>query len=110
MGKNSSERGSRDNWTTHPKVLADVQAAIMKDAPPQTDGAARRSDTAGDTGDTGGPAARRGVAMKYYEILRNPVNRDPPAYVIPSDQPHFLTPTKFVNTLIQNGITIQPAT
>jgi len=48
--------------------------------------------------------------MKYYEILRNPVNRDPRAYVIPSDQPDFLTATKFVNTLIKNGITIQRAT
>src|SRR5206468_2597914 len=43
MGENSIERGSEDNWTIHPKVLADVQAAIMKDAPPQPDGAARRS-------------------------------------------------------------------
>ena len=51
--------------------------------------------------------AARGVPMKYYEILRNPVNRDPRAYVIPSDQPDFLTATKFVNTLIKNGITIQ---
>jgi len=111
MGKNSIERGSRDNWTIHPKVLADVQAAITKDAPPQPDGAARRSgDAAGDAGDTGGQAARRGVSMKYYEILRNPVNRDPRAYVIPSDQPDFLTATKFVNALIKNGITIQRAT
>ena len=111
MGKNSIERGSRDNWTIHPKVLADVQAAITKDAPPQADGAARRSaDAASDAGDTGGQAARRGVSMKYYEVLRNPVNRDPRAYVIPSDQPDFLTATKFVNTLIKNGITIQRAT
>ncbi|MEP6911967.1 MAG: M14 metallopeptidase family protein [bacterium] len=110
MGKNSIERGSHDNWTIHPKVLADVQAAITKDASPQADGAARRSGDAGDAGDTGGQAARRGVAMKYYEILRNPVNRDPRAYVIPSDQSDFLTATKFVNTLIKNGITIQRAT
>jgi len=111
MGKNSIERGSHDNWTIHPKVLADVQAAIAKDTPPG-DGAGRRSaDAAGDAGDTGGQAAaRRGVAMKYYEILRNPVNRDPRAYVIPSDQPDFLTATKFVNALIKNGITIQRAT
>ena len=109
MGKNSIERGSRDNWTIHPKVLADVQAAIAKDAPP--DAAARRgADAAGDTGDTGGQAARRGVSLKYYEILRNPVNRDPRAYVIPSDQPDFLTATKFVNALIKNGVTIQRAT
>lgn len=113
MGKNSIERGSRDNWTIHPKVLADVQAAIAKDAPPQAEGAGRRGGdgAGGDTGDTGGGGGRqRGVSMKYYEILRNPVNRDPRAYVIPSDQPDFLTATKFVNALIKNGVAIERAT
>jgi hypothetical protein len=114
MGKNSIERGSRDNWTIHPKVLAEVQAAIAKDAPPQAEGAGRRGGDAagGDAGDTGGGGGgrQRGVAMKYYEILRNPVNRDPRAYVISSDQPDFLTATKFVNALIKNGVAIERAT
>ncbi|HVQ39365.1 MAG TPA: M14 metallopeptidase family protein, partial [Pyrinomonadaceae bacterium] len=114
MGKNSIERGSRDHWTIHPKVLAEVQAAVAKDAPPQTEGGARRGGDAagGDAGDTGGGggAGRRGIALKYYEILRNPVNRDPRAFVIPSDQPDFLTATKFVNTLVKNGIAIERAT
>jgi hypothetical protein len=113
MGKNSIERGSRDNWTIHPKVLAEVQAAIAKDAPPQSDAARRSTDAAAsDAGDSGGggQASRRGVPIKYYEILRNPVNRDPRAYVIPSDQPDFLTATKFVNALIKNGIAIHRAT
>ncbi len=54
--------------------------------------------------------ARRGVPLKYYEVLRNPANRDPRAYVIPADQSDFLTATKFVNALIKNGITVQRAT
>ena len=66
--------------------------------------------TPGDTGDTGGPASRRGVNIKYYEMLRNPKDRDPRGYVIPSDQPDFLTATKFVNALIKNGIAVQRAT
>jgi hypothetical protein len=114
MGKNSIERGSRDNWTIHPKVLAEVQAAVARDAPPQAEGAGRRGGdaAAGDAGDTGGGGGgrQRGVPMKYYEILRNPVNRDPRAYVIPSDQADFLTATKFINTLIKNGIAIERAT
>ncbi len=113
MGKNSIERGSRDNWTIHPKVLAEVQAAIAKDAASQTDATRRGADaTTADAGDSGGggQGGRRGVPLKYYEVLRNPANRDPRAYVIPSDQPDFLTATKFVNTLIKNGITIQRAT
>ena len=43
-------------------------------------------------------------------MLRNPKDRDPRGYVIPSDQPDFLTATKFVNALIKNGITVQRAT
>lgn len=111
MGKNSIERGSRDNWTIRPKALAEVQAAIAKDAPAQ--GARRGADgagDAGDAGDTGGPASRRGVNIKYYEMLRNPKDRDPRGYVIPSEQPDFLTATKFVNALIKNGVTVQRAT
>ena len=88
MGKNSIERGSRDNWTIHPKVLADVQAAITKDAPPGEAAARRGADATADSGDTGGPATRRGVSMKYYEILRNPVNRDPRTYVIQIGRAH----------------------
>ena len=114
MGKNSIERGTRDNWTIHPKLLAEVQAAIAKDAPPQAEGAGRRGGdgAGGDAGDAGGGGGGRprGVAMKYFEILRNPVNRDPRAYVIPSNQPDFLTATKFVNALIKNGVVIERAT
>src|SRR6185369_9191529 len=55
-------------------------------------------------------AFQRGVPVKYYEMLRNPVNRDPRGYIIPSDQPDFLTAVKFINTLLKNGITIHQAT
>jgi hypothetical protein len=36
--------------------------------------------------------------------------RDPRGYIIPSDQPDFPTATKFIDTLIKNGITVQRAT
>jgi len=36
--------------------------------------------------------------------------RDPRGYIIPSDQADFPTATKFINTLIKNGITIHRAT
>jgi len=48
--------------------------------------------------------------MKYWELLRRPEWRDPRGYIIPSDQPDFLTATKFVNALIKGGITIHRAT
>jgi hypothetical protein len=108
MGKNSIERGSRDHWTIHPKVIADVNAAVAKD-PPQP-GGARRAGEAPGAGDSPQPALQRGVPIKYFDLLRKPENRDPRGYIIPSDQPDFLTATRFINALIKNGITINRAT
>jgi Zinc carboxypeptidase len=119
MGKNSIERGSEDYWTITPKRITEIQAAIAKDStqPAQAAGTEERqrraagiaSDApAGDSPQFGGQP--RGVSMKYYEMLRAPDKRDPRGYIVPSDQADFLTATKFINTLIKNGITIHRAT
>jgi hypothetical protein len=42
--------------------------------------------------------------------MPDPRRRDPRGYVLPSDQPDFLTATKFVNALIRAGITVHRAT
>ena len=48
-------------------------------------------------------STRRRRGHKYFaEYLRDPAQRDPRGYIIPSDQPDFLTATKFVNTLRQD--------
>ncbi len=93
MGKNSIERGSRDNWTVYPRRIASVQTATAKER--------EQSERAGRPG---------GVPLKYYEMLRDPALRDPRAYILPSDQPDFLTATKFVNALIKTGVTALRAT
>jgi zinc carboxypeptidase len=120
MGKNSIERGSRDHWTITPKRIAEVQAIIAKEMPQAQGGAGegqgrRAAAAAGDAapaGDSpqgfGGQA--RGVPLKYYEMLRAPDKRDPRGFIIPSNQPDFLTATKFINVLIKTGITIHRAT
>jgi hypothetical protein len=54
------------------------------------------------------PKKLRGV--RAAEELRTPANRDPRGYVIPFNQPDFLTAVKFVNTLIKNGVTVLRAT
>ncbi|MFY9572994.1 MAG: M14 metallopeptidase family protein [Blastocatellia bacterium] len=118
MGKNSIERGSRDNWTLTPKRISEVQAAIAKDTPPgggQAEGRDRRAGGAASEAPSDSPLAlagvtARGVPLKYYEMLRAPDKRDPRGYIIPSDQPDSLTAGKFINTLIKNGITIHRAT
>jgi len=40
---------------------------------------------------------------------RDPRLRDPRAYIVPADQPDFLTATKFVNALLRTGITVRRA-
>ncbi|PYS07493.1 MAG: peptidase [Acidobacteria bacterium] len=90
MGMNSIERGSRDTWTNTPRRIENVQMQVVKD---------RAVTGRGGT-----------VPLKYYEALRDPALRDPRGYIIPADQPDFLTATKFVNALIKNGITIHRAT
>jgi hypothetical protein len=42
--------------------------------------------------------------------LRAKQDRDPRGYILPADQPDFLTATKFVNTLLKNAVIVQRAT
>jgi hypothetical protein len=100
MGKNSIRKGSEDTWTIYPKRVAEVQAAIAKEE--GTGGQTARTDI--------GAGFIPTAPTKYFKLLRDPAKRDARAYIIPSDQPDFLTATKFVNTLIKNGITIHRAT
>ncbi len=92
MGKNSIDKGSRDNWTIVPNVIAEVEAQIQKDNVTASSGRSRS------------------YPIKYYDLLQNPDNRDPRGYILPANQADFLTATKFINTLIKNGITIHRAT
>src|SRR5262249_14803070 len=103
MGKNSIERGSRDSWTVSPHRLSAVEARANADRE-QT----QRAAGAGG-GQRGGGNLNGEAAKKYLDMLRDPKMRDPRGYVIPSDQPDFLTAIKFLNTLIKNGIEIQSA-
>ncbi|HEV2689853.1 MAG TPA: M14 family metallopeptidase, partial [Bryobacteraceae bacterium] len=105
MGKNSIDRGSRDNWTITPKRIAAAQEAAAKIP------ASRNSPVVGG-GD--GPGGGRGAAIVpseiYNSVLHDPQMRDARAYVIPSDQADFATATKFINVLLKNGIAVHKAT
>src|SRR6516164_3182916 len=82
MGKNSIERGNRDSWTTTYHKVTAAEAAV----------------------------GTQGTPDQFKEIFRNPEQRDPRGFIVPSNQPDFPTATKFINTLIKNGITINRAT
>ena len=51
-----------------------------------------------------------GGSSASYERLRAPQSRDPRGYILPSDQPDFLTAAKFVEALRRSGITVHRAT
>jgi hypothetical protein len=93
MGRNSIERGSQDRWTVHPKMLDAIEAAA-------------RADGAIQQGGRGG--AR--LPAQYADMMNDPAQRDPRGYILPSDQPDFPTATKFVNTLLKNGVAVDRAT
>jgi len=97
MGANSIERGSRDSWTVTPSKVDELASAAPY-TPPGEDPADRR------------PWAPKRVDPKLYkEVLQNPDDRDPRAFVITPDQPDFPTAVAFLNTLIKNGVDVEKA-
>jgi hypothetical protein len=115
MGKNSIERGSRDSWTVTPKRIEALRAAAGTGASaPGGRAAAAAAGAPEPSSDLPAPppGGGRGGAVDsklYASVLHDPALRDPRGYIIPSDQPDFPTATKFINTLIKNGITIHRA-
>jgi hypothetical protein len=104
MGRNSIRRGSTDTWSVTPKKVAALQAALAQDS-------ARAAG--GDGGATGAPRPQTTSPAEmatYVATMRNPQDRDPRGYLIPADQPDFLTATKFVNSLIKTGIAVHRTT
>jgi hypothetical protein len=104
MGRNSIRRGSTDTWTITPRKIAALQAALPQDSVRPAGGDAGAG--AGGRPQTTSPAEM----ATYVAVMRNPQDRDPRGYIIPANQPDFLTATKFVNTLIKTGIAVQRAT
>jgi hypothetical protein len=81
MGTNSIERGNEDSWTTLPAEIDAVAETV-----------------------------ERGTREDWERALRDPADRDPRGFIMPSDQRDFLTATKFVNTLLYNGVDVHRAT
>jgi hypothetical protein len=104
MGQNSIERGSRDHWTTRPGRLEEIVKLAAADRS-GTD----TTETTPDAPESTSSNAVPRLAMKYWDLLRQPGWRDPRGYILPADQPDFPTAVKFVNTLLKNGIAIHRA-
>jgi hypothetical protein len=107
MAKNAIEKGSRDNWTIHPQRIDAAREAIEAESREGAEAGGRRGGapaTASAFGRGGAPVA------VYNNVLHDPKMRDPRAFVLPADQPDFLTATKFMNILIKGGVTVHRAT
>jgi hypothetical protein len=99
---NQIERGSRDHWTVTPKRMEALYAVLEEnDATEQFVGP--------QTGALKGYFSL-GSPPEYFAELRKPQDRDPRGYILPSHQADFPTATKFVNTLIKNGVRVHRAT
>ncbi len=86
MGRRAIVRGSEDSWTPSPsRVLALTEKM----------------------GGRGGAAERE---TELLALLRTPKDRDPRGYIIPSNQPDFLTAIKFINALREVNIAVRRAT
>ncbi|MBC6110171.1 M14 metallopeptidase family protein [Pedobacter fastidiosus] len=98
MGRNSIDRGSKDNWSFSPKKIEAINEAAKND---------KGATVTGGESDFG---ARRQMSMKAYDtVMKAPVNRDARGYILSANQPDFNTAVKFLNALIRTGIVVEKA-
>jgi Zinc carboxypeptidase len=88
MGRRAIARGSQDSWTPSPTRIQ------------------RLAEASG--GGRGGGSPERDA--ETWAALRRPEHRDPRGYIIPADQPDFLTAIKFVNALREVNVAVHRAT
>ena len=113
MGRNSIQRGSKDSWTVTPMRIEAMKADAAKDkaGDKSTAAVAGTPPSLADRNEFFNQNGAGAIAAKFYaQDLHDPKLRDARGYIISTDQPDFPTATKFVNTLIKNGITVQKAT
>ena len=99
-GMNSIERGSKDYWTLTPKWIDQLNADIEKYR--------AENPSAGVMASSG--RIQNTPPAELLNSLRTKENRDPRGYIIPSDQPDFLTATKFIHALQKAGVDVHRAT
>ena len=90
MGRDEIQWGSEDNWIVTPHVLADVEA--------------KAAAAGGGRGGRGGSAP-----AALYAEFRKPEMRMPRGYIIPANQPDFLTAEKFLVALQKVGLIVHRA-
>ncbi len=103
MGKSSIGRGNRDTWTANPRRISEVTGQ-----PIFTSGGAVTAGGAGAGGRAGGAAPTSDAEI--WAKIRAPELRDPRGFIVSANQRDFPTAVKFINALLETGITVQRAT
>ncbi|KAF1710314.1 peptidase [Pseudoxanthomonas kalamensis DSM 18571] len=98
MGQESISKGSKDTWTFNPNRM-DTFKAMMAD----------RNRTASGADSAMTRYRAKPLTIEEYDQVEEPDQRDPRAYVIPSDQADFNTAKKFLNALIKSGVGVEVA-
>jgi hypothetical protein len=106
MGRDMIDRGSKDDWIVTPKLVADAEAKLGGGGRGRGN-APLDAFSAADFGGRGGGA---GTKAQFTELFRSPANRVPRAFILPADQPDFLTAQKFLVSLQKAGIIVHRAT
>jgi hypothetical protein len=115
MGHDEIKWGSEDNWIVTPHVLADVEAKAAAAAAASGAGRGGRGggSPAGAPGDVNPDLAAQfggGTApAALYADFKKPEARMPRGYVIPANQPDFLTAEKFLVALQKVGLIVHRA-
>ena len=105
MGKNAIARGNSDSWTNTPMEVDSLEMRLAAGR-----AGAAPAGRGGGGGGRGGAASGPAAMEAYNAILRNPADRNPRGYILPSNQTDFLTATKFVNALRKVNVAVHRAT
>lgn len=106
MGRDAILAGSRDSWIPSPSRVERAVQAQKKSGAPEPSKAGKSKSKGKSPPRTSSDAG----ANEFAKFFRNPADRAPYGYVIPSSQPDFPTATKFINALIENGVRVYRAT
>jgi hypothetical protein len=101
MGRNSIDKGNRDNWSLTPRHIDSISNAYKKDQKPGTRTAGAETAV----------SERDSILDKYFNVVYKDTSlRDPRGYILSAGQPDFPTAVKFINALIYSGIAVHKAT
>jgi hypothetical protein len=113
MGKNSIDRGNTDHWTVTPSEIDTLEARSRAGQTAAGGGRGGRGGGAAGGGNVGLATQPFGGGVStelFTQVMRDPSKRDPRGYILPSNQPDFLTATKFVTAMRKVNVTVNRAT